>query len=105
MSALTAHDLRLALEAGEKMAALPSRESAKGFCRYAGDRMRDIFLFQQGLQELADSQAGAWADSCRKTFPRGALAALSRARQLIDRNVNQKLVFTDLVDRLYLNVI
>ena len=105
MDALIARSVSRSLEIADQIAALPSRESAKAFCKYAGDRLRCIFLYQQGLQQLApasDTQAAQWAARAKRTFPRTAMAALDRAHQLIERNVNLKILFTDLVDRMYL---
>ena len=48
------------------------------------------------LAELRD-----WANRCPKTFPRKAADALSRAQGLIERNVNVKILFTELADRFY----
>lgn len=68
--------------------------------------MRQIFLHQQGLAQMAvrDGHYAEWAAKCRRSFPRQALEAFSRAQTLIDRNVNAKILFTDLVDRLYMNI-
>ena len=41
------------------------------------------------------------AARCRKTFPRFAMTYFDRAQLLVERNVNQKIVFTDLVLKLY----
>lgn len=103
MTAFGRHDLLDALELGEALAALPSRESAKGFCRYAALRMRRIFLCQQGLAGLgqADADTAAWAAAVKKTFPRLSMEALDRAQMQIGRNVNLKILFADLVGRLY----
>lgn len=103
MSALISRNLYAAIETGEAIAALPSRESVKLFCKFASDRMRRVFLIQQSMQSLApeDGQAEQWAAKCRKSFPRVAMEAFSRAVGLIDRNVNIKIVLTDLVNRLY----
>ena len=107
MNALAQKDLLGALETGEAAAALDSREKQKAFCKFAGEGFRNIFLLQQGLEELADipeDEAEFYRDMaarCRKTFPRQAVAALDRAVLLIERNVNQKILFADLVDRLY----
>lgn len=103
MAAFGRHDLLDALELGEALAALPSRESARGFCRYAAVRLRQIFLLQHGLEELAsaDAEAAGWASSARKTFPRLGMEALDRAQMQIGRNVNLKILFADLVGRLY----
>lgn len=106
MDALIGRDLPAALEAGDRMAALPSRENAKAFCRYAAEMMRQTFLIQQGMGALADGSADAarWAAACKKSFPRQGLEAFGRALSLIDRNVNIKIIMTDLVDRLYLAI-
>lgn len=106
MNAIIARDLAAALEVGEQLAALPSRDSMRSFCRYAAEKVRRIFLVQQGLTQLAgdNPQIAVWASKCKKTFPRKALEALDKASLLIGRNVNQKILFTDLVDRLYVNI-
>ena len=70
--------------------------------------MRNVFLLQQGMDSLVeegDVQAYRdWAQRSSKTFPRKALEAFGRAQMLIGRNVNVKILFTDLVNTLY-NVI
>ena len=106
MDALLSHDLSAALSEGEQIASLPSKESLKGFCRYASEKFRRIFLIQQRLPQLAadDSQAAGWASRVSPKFPRKALEVLDRTVRRIDRNVNVKILVTDLVDRLYLNI-
>lgn len=106
MQALLGRDLAAALSCGEQMASLPSRENAKAFCRYAAEKLRRVFLIQQGLAELAgeDSEAAAWARAINPRFPRKALEMLDRSVRRIDRNVNLKILFTDLVDRMYMNI-
>ena len=106
MASLTARDLQTALDTGEKLAALPSRDNAVLFCRYASERLRRVFLLQQGLESLvpdAGDEERQWAGKCRKSFPRRALEALDRSALLIRRNVNMKIIFTDLVNKLYMN--
>ena len=106
MQAVIARDLSGALEVGEQLSALPSRDSMRAFCRYAAEKMRRVFLVQQGLTVLAgdDPEAAGWASACKKTFPRKALEALDKASGLIGRNVNQNILFTDLVNRFYVNI-
>lgn len=107
VQAALARDLGAALEAADTAAALPSRERAKGFCRYAAERLRFVFLLQQDLDSMVELPEGElaelrdWAARSPKTFPRKAADALSRAQGLIERNVNLKILFTDLVDRIY----
>ena len=108
MDALVQNDLLGALETGEAVASLDSREKQKSFCRYAGEGLRSIFLIQQRLVSLGDIPEderafyGDLAGKLRKNFSRQGLAALDRALQLLERNVNQKILFTELVDRLYM---
>lgn len=107
--ALLSRNLSAVLQVGESLAALPSRERMKGFCTFASECMRNIFLIQQGLSSMAscgenEEKYRVWAAGMKKTFPRKALDAFSRSRRLLERNVAQKIVFTDLVDRLYLSV-
>ena len=104
MDSLLSRDLPGALEAAERIASLPSRESAKAFCLYAADRLREIFLVQQGVRLPGEisPEAQKWAGQCRKTFPRQALEVLDRAQTLIGCNVNLKILFTDMADRMFL---
>ena len=106
MAALLGKDLLGALEVSERIAALPSREQAKTFCTFAADRFRQVFLVQQGIEGAGEisPQARDWAARCRKTFPRLALEVLNRTQTLIGRNVNLKILFTDMADRLYLQI-
>jgi DNA polymerase-3 subunit delta' len=108
MDALLAKDLSTALEVGEELAALKSREKMKSFCRLAGTAFRDIFMIQQGLPQLSTGGGGEYlqelAAKCKKTFPRKAQAVIDRANMLIDRNVNQKILFSDMVDRLFVMI-
>jgi len=105
MEAVLSRDLLAALEVGEQIAALPGRENAKEFCRYSAEKFRTVFLYQQGLKTIApeDEEAAAWATKLKKSYPRLALDVFDRTVNRINRNVNLKILFTDLVDRLYIN--
>lgn len=108
MQAVLARDLSAALEAGDALASMPSRAHQRSFCAYAAEMLRCVFLLQQNLPQMVHAAEEDlpflrdWAARSSKKFPRKALDALSRAQTLIDRNVSQKILFTDLVDRLYL---
>ena len=106
MAALLSKDLLLAQEVSERIASLPSRESAKAFCAFASDRFRQVFLAQQGIEGAGgiSPEARQWASRCRKTFSRQALEVLDRAQNLIGRHVNLKILFSDMADRLYLAI-
>ena len=111
LDALVRKDLLGALEAGDAVADLGSREKQKRFCRVASEGLRNIFLLQQGLPDLADLLGDEkpfyeeMVAKLRKNFSRQALAALDRALLLLERNVNQKILFTDLVNRLYMTAL
>jgi len=110
MQGLLARDLYACLEIGDSLANLSSREKAKSFCKFASDVLRDIFLYQQKMPSLVKSspysedELSDWASRSKKTFPRKALDSFSRSHMLISRNVNVKILFTDLVNSLYMNI-
>ena len=103
-------DLLSVLEASEQIAALESRERQKAFCSFAGDCLRKIYMVQQGMDSVANmrpqetdffSSASKW---CNPSFCEKTLGQLDRASALIDRNVNAKIVFCDLADRIFLSI-
>ena len=108
MNALLAKDLSASLDVGERLAALPSRDKMKTFCRFGSACLRKVFLLQQGLPQLAALDAdeedffGRLSSMSRKTFPRAAAGIFDRTQTLIERNVNPKIAFTDLVNRFYM---
>lgn len=107
MGALVSGNLSEALEVSDRICALSSREEVKSFCKFAAERMRQVFLRQQGLTALCREESevlDTWAAGCRKSFPRQALEAFGRMQSLIDRNVSTKILVTDLVDRLFLSI-
>jgi DNA polymerase-3 subunit delta' len=111
LGAIVRKDLLGALETADAVADLGSREKQKRFCRVASEGLRNIFLLQQGLPDLADLLGdekpfyAEMAAKLRNNFSRQALAALDRALLLLERNVNQKILFTDLVNRLYMTAL
>ena len=106
MDALCSRDLLSCHEAADRLSALPSREDAKAFCKFAAYRLRHIFLAQQGLPLPPDAgaQVARWAPLCRKSFPRNALGVLDRASRMLDLNVNVKILFADMADKLFLYI-
>lgn len=106
LDAIVAKDLLKALETGEALAELKVREQQKNFCKLAAEDIRRLFLLQK-MQPLAQIPAGQaeyyrpLAQSLKPTFPRRAMEALDRSLLLIERNVNQKILFTQLVNQLY----
>ena len=110
MTALVSRNLLSALEAGEAVAALDSREKQKEFCRFSGAALREVFLIQQKLPELGRLPEGEeafyqqLAKGLKPTFIRKTLPFFDRALLLVERNVNQKILFTDLVNQLYIRL-
>ena len=110
MNALVSRDLTGTLECAETMASLDSREKQKAFCTFAADCIRKIFMIQQKLPQLAgvvaeeedfyDGMAGKLA----RTFCTRTITNIEKAVAMIDRNVNSKIVFCDLVNRMFLSV-
>lgn len=107
LEAVTRKDLADALDLSESAAALPSREKAKAFCKAMSEILRAVFLCQQGLPAMVNlpgdvaERAAAMAPGLRKSFSRNALPVLDNALKLIDRNINVKVLFCDLANKLY----
>ena len=109
LEALTARNLLQALETSDAVADLKDREKQKSFCRLASEDLRRIFLVQKTPQlAVLPEGEGDWfrrmAGALKPTFPRKANEALERALTLLERNVNQKILFTDLVSKLYISL-
>ena len=110
MNALTSRDLFAALECGEAIAGLDSREKQKAFCIFAGDCIRKIFMIQQKLPQIAGILPHerefyeSMASLCGKSFCTKTIANIEKVVAMIDRNVNQKILFCDLVNRMFLSV-
>ena len=110
MNAVVARDLMAALDCSEVIAALDSREKQKAFCSFAGECIRKIFMIQQNMSDLAgvvpqeeDFYRGM-AGKLARTFCSRTITNIEKAVAMIDRNVNSKIVFCDLVNRMFLSV-
>lgn len=106
LEAIVARNLLQALETSDAVADLKDREKQKSFLRLASEDLRRIFMAQKAPQMAVFPEGEAsWfqrmAGSLAPTFPRKATDALQRALTLLERNVNQKILFTDLVSKLY----
>ncbi len=110
MNAVLARDLMAALECGETAAALESREKQKAFCKFAGGCLRKIFMIQQNLPQIADIADeekefySGVAARLGKGFCARSISNIEKVVSMIDRNVNSKILFCDLVNRLFLSV-
>lgn len=109
MDGILGRDYLSVLETGEILSALESREKQKAFCKFAGDCVRKIYMFQQNMSEISGirpEDADFYADAARRcgpSFCSKALNILSRAYSLVVRNVNQKILFTNMVNRLFVS--
>ena len=110
MNALVSRDLIGTLECAEAMAALDSREKQKAFCTFAADCIRKIFMIQQNLHQLAgvspeeeDFYTGI-SGKIARTFCTRTITNIEKAVAMIDRNVNSKIVFCDLVNRMFISI-
>lgn len=102
--------LLAALDCADSISQWSNREKQKSFCVYASEQLRKIFLYSRHLEDIA------YADASDDTFIREASTVLSskfcmraitnidKAAHLIGRNVSSKMVFTDLVNRMYVNL-
>ena len=110
MNALTSRNLMAALECSEMMAALDSREKQKAFCTFAAEAVRKIFMIQQNMPHLAcvapqeEEFYRGVAAKVAKTFCSRTITNIEKAVAMIERNVNSKIVFCDLVNRMFLSV-
>jgi len=110
MNALAARDLLAALECGEQMASLDSREKQKAFCTFAGECIRKIFMLQQKLPQIADispEEEAFYADmaqKCGRKFCSKTVSNIEKVAYMIDRNVNSKILFCDLVNRMFFSI-
>lgn len=108
MAALRSRDLMAALDCAETISSLDSREKQKAFCTFASECLRKVFLSQQNLQQISgisaqeqdfyqDLAKGLKMNFCEKT-----VMNIEKVVGLIDRNVNSKILFCDLVNRMFL---
>ncbi|MBR4299124.1 MAG: hypothetical protein IKT59_05370 [Bacteroidales bacterium] len=110
MNAVVSRNLMAALECGDMIAALDSREKQKAFCIFASECIRKIFLVQQKLPQIAyvseeDKEFyDTMADRCGKGFCMKTITNIEKVVAMIDRNVNSKILFCDLVNRMFISV-
>ncbi len=110
MNAIVARDLMAALECGEIMSALESREKQKAFCNFAGECIRKIFMIQQKMPQIAGVAEeemefySRMAAGCAKGFCVKSISNIEKVVSMIDRNVSSKILFCDLVNRMFLNI-
>ena len=109
LSAVHKGNLIDALEVSEQISAMKSKEKQKAFCIFAGDCIRKIYVLQHqmcavaGLKPEESEFLVAAARWFGQSFCERMLAVLDKSSMLLDRNVNAKIVFCDLADRMFIN--
>lgn len=110
MNAIAGRNLMAALECAEAIAALESREKQKAFCTFAGDCVRKIFMAAQNMPQIAgiDSHEqefyNAMAGRFGVNFCTRTMTNIEKVVAMIDRNVNSKILFCDLVNRMFISI-
>ena len=110
MRALAGRDLSAALECGDAVASLDSREKQKAFCTFAADCIRKIFMIRQNMPQLAgirEEERDFYEEisgRCSVSFCTRSITNIEKVVSMIDRNVNSKILFCDLVNRLFLSI-
>ena len=110
MNAIVARDLLGALECAESASSLDSREKQKAFCIFAGECIRKIFMIRQNMMQIAGVAEHekdfflSVAARCNDTFCQRSVTNIEKVVGMIDRNVNSKILFCDLVNRMFLSI-
>ena len=110
MNAIVSRNLMSALECSEQMASLESREKQKAFCTFATECIRKIYMIQQSMPQIADIPDdeqefySKMASACGKSFCFRSVTNIEKVVAMIDRNVSSKILFCDLVNRMFLSI-
>ena len=110
MNAIVSRNLMGALDCSEQMSALESREKQKAFCTFASECIRKIYMIQQNMPQIADVPEdehefySKMAASCGKSFCHRSVTNIEKVVAMIDRNVSSKILFCDLVNRMFLSL-
>ena len=86
------------------------REKQREFCIYTENYIRNIYMVANGLPQIADINPnneviiGEFAQRIKPSFYEKGINALDQAMTAIDSNVNSKLIFCDLCNRLLLSL-
>ena len=110
MENIVSRDYLATLDTGDQIAGMDSREKQKAFCNFASDCIRKIFLMQQGLEEISGIMPQErdfymeMAGKVGRTFCRSCLDIIGRAATRLERNVNQKIIFCNMVSRMWASV-
>ena len=110
INGIVSRDLTTVLECAETMAALESREKQKAFCVFMSECLRKIFLIRRNMSQIADLRDQEMtfyenvASKCKDSFCTRSVDNIEKVVAMIDRNVNSKILFCDLVNRMFLSL-
>ena len=103
-------NLNAVLDAAENIASLESREKQKAFCTFAGECVRKVYMIQNKLPQIAyvSEQERDYITTLASRLPEKfcgrMMDYLDKAVSLLERNVNQKILFCDLANRVFFSV-
>lgn len=110
MNSIVSRNLIGTLECSEQMASLDSREKQKAFCIFASECIRKIYMLRLSMPQIADvvheeqDFYRKMADCCSNSFCSGSITNIDKVVSMIDRNVSSKILFCDLVNRMFLSL-
>ena len=110
MQSLLSRNLSSALDCGEAIASLESREKQKAFCTFVANCVRKIFMTRHNMAQIADVDPHEQdfytriSGTCSEAFCMKVIAEIEKVVTMIDRNVNSKILFCDLVNRMFLSI-
>ncbi len=106
LDAVTAKDLCALLESTERILAL-GRQQQKEYCAYLEDFLRKVLMEKKGLHSIANvlpaeaDDVRSFAASLHEGFFEKAFKSIEECIAHLDANVNSKMVFADLANRLF----
>lgn len=96
------------LDRAEAVAGLDSREKQKGFCTFAAESLRKVFMLQNRMDSISGVPPSMMdyykrlAKALPSSFCATALRALDTTAERVERNVNQKVLFCNLANKFWL---
>lgn len=95
-----------ALVLADKLGSLDSKEKQKAFCIFVGEALRKIFMVQNNMLDLANIAEDDLqiylnlANKCKRSFSRKAIDIIDNSTRLLERNVNSKMIFVDMINKM-----
>lgn len=96
-----------ALDIADEIASSAGKEQQRNFCFFLSECLRKLFLLKSGMKELSGIMPAEeefylnLSEKAGKSFCRKSLDYINRADLMIERNVNPKIVFCNLISRMF----